>query len=330
MMRQAFGCTKMKRLCRNLDIPTYAGVGLLESLWHLAARETPQGNIGKLSNEDIALAFDWRGDEDKLITALVDSGWLDEHETHRLVIHDWHEHADDGVDNQIARRGLLYANGARPRMKRLSVREKTDLCARFPVLCAQRANSCAVPVTSNQLPVTSNLKPEEENTLSAGASSECTLPSSVTTDESKSLPSKNTDTGTQTEVLLVVANAIHARHPACRRDISANQTAKTLTAILRHNKIAKAKQDEYLAALDAEHERHCNSDDWQKEDGQYAKALGNYLAPTKGRYEPQTEEAKPKRPVAVQPLFKSLAEQDAYDYAMVQRSKLVNQGAKLA
>jgi hypothetical protein len=76
-----------------LDIPLYQAVGMLELLWHLTAREAPRGDIGKLSNEDIALALDYRGDEDVLIEALIRTRWLDRNETHRLLIHDWHEHA---------------------------------------------------------------------------------------------------------------------------------------------------------------------------------------------------------------------------------------------
>ena len=76
MKREAVGHTKMKRLCRRLDIPQWQGVGLLESIWHLTAREAPRGDIGKLSDEDIALAIDYRGDESKLIEALIASGWL--------------------------------------------------------------------------------------------------------------------------------------------------------------------------------------------------------------------------------------------------------------
>ena len=157
MMRKALGCTKMKRLCRNLDIRTYQAVGILESLWHLTANETPQGDIGKLSNEDIALAIDWIGDEDKLIQSLVVSGWLDSSTIHRLIVHDWHQHADDAVDNRLARAVKLYASGVRPRMNRLSVQEKATLCAQFDelaILCAQNPDPCALPepVASSQLP----------------------------------------------------------------------------------------------------------------------------------------------------------------------------------
>lgn len=103
--REAVGHTKMKKLCRLLDIPVYQGIGILEGIWHLTAREAQRGDIGKLSNEDIALGIDYRGDEEKLISALVKCEWLDEHPQFRLVVHDWHEHADDAVKKRIARSG---------------------------------------------------------------------------------------------------------------------------------------------------------------------------------------------------------------------------------
>jgi hypothetical protein len=40
MKREAVYHSKMRRLCRRLDIPQWQGVGLLESIWHLTARET--------------------------------------------------------------------------------------------------------------------------------------------------------------------------------------------------------------------------------------------------------------------------------------------------
>jgi hypothetical protein len=96
--------TKLKRLVRALKVPQYAAVGILESLWHLTAREAPEGNIGKLSNEDIAAWMDWEGDPDQLITGLVSSGWIDEVTGSRLLIHDWYEHADDATKLAIKRK----------------------------------------------------------------------------------------------------------------------------------------------------------------------------------------------------------------------------------
>ena len=108
MKREAPTSTKMRRLCRLLDITLGLAVGTLELLWHLTARQAPEGNIGKLSNEDIALAVDWRGDEDRLIEALVRCGWLDRDEQHRLLVHDWHEHADESVKKKLTRSGRTF------------------------------------------------------------------------------------------------------------------------------------------------------------------------------------------------------------------------------
>ena len=97
MLRQAHNSPKLKRLKRRLQIPHYAAVGILESLWHMASTQAQRGDIGKWSDEDIAAQLEWEGDETTLIEALVGCGWLDEHPEHRLVVHDWHAHADTTV-----------------------------------------------------------------------------------------------------------------------------------------------------------------------------------------------------------------------------------------
>lgn len=161
MKREAMSHTKMKRLCRRLDIPTWQGVGLLESLWHITGRECPQGDIGKLSDEDIALAIDYRGDESKMLEALISSGWIDRNSTFRLVIHDWFDHADDAVHMRLARTKQHFCDGRVPKLSRLSQSVRNE-CAQFYDSCAQNGIVSAKPVTSNQIPVpvTSNQQPE--------------------------------------------------------------------------------------------------------------------------------------------------------------------------
>lgn len=139
MKREAVGHTKMKRLCRRLDIPQYQAVGVLESVWHTVAREAPRGDIGKLSDEDIALAIDYRGDEAKLIEALVYAGWLDRDSTHRLVVHDWADHADDAVQMKLARGHLFFADGRAPKLTRLATKERE--CAHEFYNSAQSAHA---------------------------------------------------------------------------------------------------------------------------------------------------------------------------------------------
>jgi hypothetical protein len=106
--REAPSNSKMKRLCRKLDVRLYQAVGILELLWHTTAREAPRGDIGKLTDEDIALAVDWPGDEHALINALVATGWLEKDKEHRLLVHDWHIHADEAVKKRLTRSGQLF------------------------------------------------------------------------------------------------------------------------------------------------------------------------------------------------------------------------------
>jgi hypothetical protein len=153
MKREAIGCSKMKRLCRYLDIPQWQAVGILESIWFVTARETPAGNIGKLSDEDIALAIDYRADETKLIEALVKSGWLDRHPIFRLIIHDWWDHADDAVHMRMARGKRYFACGSSPKLGRLPTKERYEAeefysrsaCSRIDDACSRNGNSCRPP-----------------------------------------------------------------------------------------------------------------------------------------------------------------------------------------
>jgi hypothetical protein len=142
MKREAIGHTKMKRLCRRLDIQIWQAVGLLESIWHLTAREAPRGDIGKLSDEDIALAIDYRGDETELIGALTQSEWIDRDPVERLCIHDWHEHAEDGVHMRLARARLHFVGGHAPKLTRLPSKER-DAASEFFGSCAQNGDPCA-------------------------------------------------------------------------------------------------------------------------------------------------------------------------------------------
>jgi hypothetical protein len=126
MKREAFSHTKMQRLCRKLDLPLWQAVGLLETLWNLTAKQAIGGDIGRLSNEDIAMAIDYRGDEGYLIQTLVSIGWLDTHPVHRLVIHDWADHAPDAVHMKLARLKKNFACGAAPKTNRLPKWEREE------------------------------------------------------------------------------------------------------------------------------------------------------------------------------------------------------------
>lgn len=100
---------KFKKLQRRLNLPLWQTIGLLEALWQATIQNAICGDIGRLSDEDIAAAIDWRDEEGALISALVDCGWLDECPVHRLIVHDWAEHCPTFVRGNIAKHGKEFA-----------------------------------------------------------------------------------------------------------------------------------------------------------------------------------------------------------------------------
>ena len=105
---------KFKRLKRMLGESERGTAGLLECLWQRAWRDCPRGDIGRLTNDEIAVIADWQGDADILVAALVETGWLDVSDEHRLLIHDWHEHAPYWLKGVVARKGGFATIVAEP------------------------------------------------------------------------------------------------------------------------------------------------------------------------------------------------------------------------
>lgn len=87
----------MLRLAKELKIPWPHAVGIIELLFHATARYAPRGNIGKCDDRWIAATVGWKQRPEKLISALILVGWLDRDPEHRLLVHDWSDHADQSV-----------------------------------------------------------------------------------------------------------------------------------------------------------------------------------------------------------------------------------------
>lgn len=96
---------KFKRLQRRLRVNVAELCGLLELLWISTAKNAPRGDIGKFTNEEIAIGCYWEQDPDEFVDALIECGWLDESEEHRLVVHDWSDHAPSWVVGNLKRHG---------------------------------------------------------------------------------------------------------------------------------------------------------------------------------------------------------------------------------
>ena len=83
-------------------------LGYLECIWHFTGHNAPQGNIGKFTDSQIESWVEWDGEPGALIQALTESGWLDVDSVHRLMVHDWHEHADDATKKSLKRKNLTF------------------------------------------------------------------------------------------------------------------------------------------------------------------------------------------------------------------------------
>ena len=130
MKHEAFGHSKVGRLCRALNIEPWGARGIVQSVWHVTAIEAPRGDLGKMADEDIAYQIGWQGEPGRLVSALVDSGWLDESDEFRLVVHDWSHHCEDSVHSKLARAGLTFCDGTQPKLHRLTQRERDRIEAR--------------------------------------------------------------------------------------------------------------------------------------------------------------------------------------------------------
>jgi hypothetical protein len=90
----------------NINLPT--AIGHLELLWAWAGKKAAQGNIGKWPDGAIARACFFDGDPATFVAALVAAGFLDPHPTHRLLVHDWLDHAPRWVKSKLSTEGQTF------------------------------------------------------------------------------------------------------------------------------------------------------------------------------------------------------------------------------
>jgi len=101
---------KTHRLARALGVPRAQAAGHLEFLWHWTAKFAPRGDVGRFQDQDIEQGAGWEGPPGALVRAFEAEGWLCPHPEPevRLVVHDWHEHAEDAVKKALQRRGETF------------------------------------------------------------------------------------------------------------------------------------------------------------------------------------------------------------------------------
>lgn len=122
MIHQARQSAKFTKLIRRLrsalpnlpiDVETVA-TGILERLWHFTIVSARRGDVGRHDDDVIAEAVGWFGEPSELVEMLVETGWIDEDSEHRLLVHDWHEHAPAFIKRNIGRDGGFLTCAGKP------------------------------------------------------------------------------------------------------------------------------------------------------------------------------------------------------------------------
>lgn len=125
---------KFQRLMRRLKESKRGTIGLLEGMWLAVGKNCPRGDIGKFTNEEIAIMVDWEGDPDELIDALVECGWLDVCKVERLVVHDWNDHCPTYIKGGLTSRGqeIAIAIPYSPKLETLPIPEPSKTVSTYP------------------------------------------------------------------------------------------------------------------------------------------------------------------------------------------------------
>ena len=104
---------KTKKLARLLDVQLPTAVGYLHFIWWWALNYAQDGSLDRYEAVDIADAAVYDGDPQRLLDALIDSGYIDKTDA-GLMLHDWDEYAGKLLEN--ARK--TERENARQRQKR--------------------------------------------------------------------------------------------------------------------------------------------------------------------------------------------------------------------
>ena len=119
---------KLGRLRRALGVSRPTAIGHLHMLWHWAAANSEDGDLSKLTPDDIAFIVDWEGEPDVLVSGLIAAGFVDAD----LRLHDWREYFGKMVE-------------ARAKARERVARGRANAAARYANVRVTDANSTVTP-----------------------------------------------------------------------------------------------------------------------------------------------------------------------------------------
>lgn len=112
MKREALSHPKMLDLATRLNCSLAQAIGHVTLLINWVSDFAICGDVGKWPDGAIARGCGWTTadttEATTVVTALVESGWLDRHPEHRLILHDWPDHAERWVRAKLAATGQQF------------------------------------------------------------------------------------------------------------------------------------------------------------------------------------------------------------------------------
>lgn len=105
---------KLMRLCAQLGVSRPQAIGHLHLLWWWALDNVgPDGDLGDITDEELAMAAQWDGDPHEFADALTRSGFVDVHEDGSRWLHDWWDYAGKLLDKRARdRERMRQARGS--------------------------------------------------------------------------------------------------------------------------------------------------------------------------------------------------------------------------
>ena len=108
MKRETLRHPKTYDLASRLGCSRPEALGYLTLLWDHVTEVAPRGDIGKWPDGAIAGACDYSGNAELFVEALVEAGWLERNERHRLIVHDWPDHCERWVKAKLLKLKLEF------------------------------------------------------------------------------------------------------------------------------------------------------------------------------------------------------------------------------
>ncbi len=166
---------KMGELARSLKVARCTAVGIMECLWHFAAKYARDGDLTRFTPLQIAEAVHWPTKRaDRLWSSLFQSRWVDRVPSaagERVLVHDWAENCEDSVHKYLAEHRLWFADGTVPKLRLLPREEKEAATVWYKTNQYATGSILVQPAVALPLPCRCLALPKQQNSSDLGSKS---------------------------------------------------------------------------------------------------------------------------------------------------------------